>query len=145
MEKTPWNPSKKAIKRVKNPLPSPECCPYCNGGVIKANNKEVYNGRSYGEWPYVYMCIECDAHVGMHPYTDIPLGTLANKETRNARKQCKEPFEALHRTGKLTRKDAYQRLADKLGIPKEECHFGWFDTAMCHKAAKAAREIYLGV
>ncbi len=148
MNKTPWGPSKRAIKRVKNPLPKPEQCNCCGReGVVIKSNAEIY-GRAYGEWPWVYICEGCGSYVGMHPFTDIPLGTLADladAATREARKECKAPFEALHRTGKMTRSDAYQKLADKLGIPKEECHFGWFDAAMCKKAAAAAREIYLGI
>jgi len=145
MEITPWKPSKKAITRVKNPLPKPEqcnCCG-CNSVVIKSN-AEIY-GRTYGKWPWIYICEGCDSYVGMHPFTDIPLGTLADAATRDARKECKAPFEALYRTGKMARNEAYQKLANKLGIPKEECHFGWFDIVMCNKAAVAAREIYLGI
>jgi hypothetical protein len=79
----------------------------------------------------------------MHPGTGIPLGTLADEAIREARKHCKEPFESLYKTGKMSRSQAYQALADKLGIPKEECHFGWFDAAMCEQAAVAAREVFL--
>jgi hypothetical protein len=78
----------------------------------------------------------------MHPQTEIPLGTLADEATREARKHCKEPFEALYQTGKMTRDQAYQALADKLGIPKEECHFAWFDAQRCEQAAQAAREVF---
>lgn len=146
MEKTPWNPSKKATKRVKNVLPTPEQCNCCGRmGVVIKSNDEIYRGRKYGKWPWVYICAgdieSCGAYVGMHPFTNIPLGTLADAKTREARKKCKVPF--LHLTGKISRKEAYKKLAEKLGIETEECHFGWFDAVMCEKAAQAAREIYL--
>ena len=145
MDKTPWNPSKRAIKRVKNPLPKPRQCNCCSSeAVVIKNNAQIY-GRTYGEWPWVYVCEDCCSYVGMHPFTDIPLGTLADAPTREARKVCKAPFEALYKTGKMTRNDAYQKLAEKLGIEKEQCHFGWFDVVMCKKAAVAAREIYLNI
>ena len=142
--KTPFNPSIKAIKRVKNPLPTPESCNCCGGSVEAVRNSEIYNGRSFGEWPWVYLCRSCGAYVGIHPFTDIPLGTLADKETRIARKRSKAPFEQLHRSGMMSRSEAYGRLASKLGIKKEECHFGWFDAVMCERAEVAAREILLG-
>lgn len=138
---TPWNPSRRAIKRVKNPLPVPTVCNCCSGPVRICENKEIYGGRNYGEWPWAYHCEECNAHVGMHPYTNIPLGTLADLATRDARKTCKPYFEALFLSGKMTRSEAYRQLAKALGIPEEECHFGWFDVAMCEKAKKAALEL----
>lgn len=148
MEKTPWNPSKKATKRVKNPLPTPEQCNCCGRmSVFIKNNAEIYRGHKYGKWPWVYVCDSdgqgCGAYVGMHPFTNIPLGTLADAKTRAARKECKAPFEALHQTGKISRAEAYKKLAEKLGIKTEDCHFGWFDAMMCEKAAQAARDIYL--
>lgn len=143
-DKTPWNPSKTAIKRVKNPLPAPEVCHYCSGQVEIAPHDQVY-GNSYGNWPWVYLCKNCFAYVGMHPFTDIPLGTLADQATRRARKNCKAPFERLFKSGRFTRIEAYKALSEKLNIPFNECHFGWFDVDMCEKAKKASREIFLGV
>jgi hypothetical protein len=41
----------------------------------------------------------------------------------------------------MSRGQAYQRLADKLGIDKSECHFGWFDTETCFRAREASFQI----
>lgn len=140
-EKSPWNPSKKAMARVHNPLPVPEHCLHCGGFVNVAHHEEIYRGRSYGEWPWLYLCSSCDAYVGMHPFTNIPLGTLATEEIRNARKHCKIPFERLHKSGAMSRDDAYAALAAALNIPVNECHFAWFDVEMCKKAEIAALQI----
>ena len=88
---TPWNPSHKAIARVKNPLPVPDSCPYCGDQVEIKENKVIF-GRNTGEWPWIYQCADdnCDAYVGMHPFTHIPLGTLADQETRERRKAAKD-------------------------------------------------------
>lgn len=142
-EKTPWNPSKRATARVKNPLPAPEVCK-CGGKVELVKNSEIY-GREYGEWPWAYFCRDCDSYVGLHPFTNIPLGTLADKETREARKDAKNPFERLFKSGRMTRNEAYQALAKKMGIDVGECHFGWFDIDQCKKAKVLTREIFLGV
>ncbi|WP_319931557.1 zinc-finger-containing protein [Xenorhabdus santafensis] len=133
MEKTPWNPSIRAIKKVKDPLPAPTKCHYCAGSIAIVSHKAVY-GQDFGNWPWLYICTTCRAYVGMHPFTDIPLGTLANEETRAARKSCKPHFERIWKSGKLTRTDAYKWLAEKLGIDPGECHFGWFDVDMCEQA-----------
>lgn len=132
-QKTPWEPSRRATARVKNPLPAPTTCPYCNGEVKIAGHDEIY-GRAYGEWPWAYLCTECRAYVGMHPFTNIPLGTLANAALRKARKECKQPFEMLWQGAGWTRDQTYEGLAAHMGIEQEACHFGWFDVEHCHLA-----------
>lgn len=151
--KTPWNPSKKAIKRVKNPLPIPTECSCSHDWetgkpstdcIEIVNNSEIY-GREYGEWPWAVQCQICEAYVGLHPYTNIPVGFLGDGPTRKARKNSKPLFNRLFESGKMSRNEAYEALAEKLGIEKEECHFGWFDIDQCKAAEKATREIFLGV
>ncbi|HDR9163662.1 TPA: hypothetical protein QDB28_004066 [Burkholderia vietnamiensis] len=129
---SPWNPSRRATARVKDPLPAPTSCPHCGAVVGIVNNKAIY-GRPYGEWPWAYMCIDarCRSYVGMHPFTSIPLGTLADEATRAARKQAKALFMPLYESGHMTRTEAYAWLAGRLGIALEKCHFGWFSAADC--------------
>lgn len=134
--KTPANPSRKAMARVKNPLPAPTECRFCQSHVRVATHQEVY-GRDYSDWPWVYLCDNCGAYVGIHPFTNIPLGTLADKATRDARKNCKKPFEAIWRSGLMRRSEAYIWLAAQLNIPVGECHFGWFDIRRCEAARNA--------
>jgi len=131
--KTPQNPSKKATARVKNPLPAPTSCRFCKSNVRIATHLEVY-GRDYSDWPYMYLCDDCGAYVGMHPFTNIPLGTLADRQTRLARKMCKMPLENIWKSEAMTRSEAYTWLAGELNISVSECHFGWFDVSLCEKA-----------
>lgn len=115
--KTPTNPSRTATARVKNPLPAPTECHFCSGRVQIATHQEVY-GRDYSDWPYVYLCQGCGAYVGLHPFTAIPLGTLADKATRQARKECKNPFECIWQSRLMSRSQAYGWLAEKWGSPQ---------------------------
>lgn len=142
--KTPWNPSKRAMARVTNPLPAPETCRFCGSDVEIARNSRVYGGREYGDWPWIYVCTGCEAYVGMHPFTNIPLGTLADQATRDARKRSKPAFERLWLSvgAPFTRKEAYAALAERLGIAPKECHFGWFDVEMCERARRASLELW---
>ncbi|MBL8505912.1 MAG: hypothetical protein JNJ51_06105 [Methylobacillus glycogenes] len=139
---SPYNQSAKAIKRVLNPLPAPETCRYCGDCVSIVTNDEVY-GRIYGTYPWIYLCEndDCRAYVGMHPLTAIPLGVLADKELRDWRKKSKGNFLSMFPDGdsndKVARTAAYQWLADKMGIPLEKCHFGWFEVEQCKQAAAA--------
>ena len=138
-EKTPWNPSRKALKRVKNPLPAPVECNYCGSPVVIRAHQQVY-GRDYGDWPWLYVCVndQCNARVGMHPFTNIPLGTLADDETRQARKDCKASFNDYLAVTDKTRSEAYAALAAEMEIDERECHFGWFTTEQCEVAHDAA-------
>lgn len=128
--------SRRALRRVQNPLPAPTQCPCCKGPVRLVNNSEIYNGREFGDWPYVYLCKLCDAYVGLHPGTDVPLGTLATKVLREARKSSKTSFTKLYKTYQWSRDEAYAWLAGKLGIPRETCHFGWFKEYQCTLAER---------
>lgn len=141
-EKTPWNPSRKAIARVKNPLPTPTTCPYCGEPVEIVSNALIY-GREYGEWPWAYTCTGtfCDAYVGMHPFTAIPLGTLADAPTRAARKRAKAAFNPLWQSGGMKRSAAYAWLAHQLGIADVgQCHIGWFDVETCNRVVSVVQQ-----
>ena len=127
--------SRRALKRVKHPEPMPSCCRYCSGTVKLVDNSEIY-GRSYGEWPYMIWCETCDAYVGLHPHTDIPLGTLADKPLREARKTNKALFLRLQREQGWSRTEAYSWLADEMKIPAMDCHWGLFEEAQCEKAGR---------
>lgn len=132
-----WKLSRSAAKRVRNPLPIPKCCPYCHSSVAVAENKVIY-GKPVGEWPYVYLCqnADCKSYVGIHPETDIPLGTLANAQTRTARIRARDLFNSyLLGTCKMTRTEAYSWLAGRLGIAVAGCHFAWFDLATCTRVS----------
>ena len=132
--KSPWHPSVKATKRVLNVLPAPTVHDACGSPVEIAHHTQVY-GKEFNDWPWMYRCTACDAMVGMHPFTSIPLGTLADKALRQTRMACKQPFELLWKDGgQMTRSEAYAGLAAHLGLPVEECHFGWFDAETSKRA-----------
>jgi len=126
--------SRRALARVKGPLPVPTVCRYCQGVVELVGNETVY-GSPFGQWPYLYLCTGCRAYVGLHPDTDIPLGTLADKDLRLARKSAKALFLAANED--VSRSSAYQWLADQMGIDVSDCHFGWFDIHQCRQAKVA--------
>lgn len=108
--------------------PIPVNCLYCGRAVIYTSNAAIY-GREYGNGR-VYKCTGCDAYVGVHDGTDIPLGRLANRELREMKKACHALFDPVWKSRQLKRGDAYRRLAAALGIPHTECHFGWFGQDM---------------
>lgn len=112
--------------------PIPVKCDYCGADVIYTSNAEIY-GREYGNGR-CYKCTGCDAYVGVHTGTNIPLGRLADKELRSLKKKCHALFDPVWKSGCITRNKAYARLAKHLKIPVSDCHFGWFDKETLHKA-----------
>lgn len=139
-EITPWNPSRRATARVENPLEVPDRCRHCGGACQIVNNSQIY-GREFGEWPWVVLCTSCRAYVGLHPFTGIPLGTLATPAIRKARSAAKDAFNPLWQSGRMSRSEAYAWLAGALGIAKvEECHIGWFDVEQCHAVVQAVQQ-----
>lgn len=139
--KSPLNPSAQATRRVTGALPVPTVCRHCSGKVALVENNVIY-GRNFGEWPWAYRCEGCEAYVGLHPFTAIPLGTLATPEIREARKQAKHIFTASWTRQKMTRTQAYAWLAGQLGIADvESCHIGWFDVEQCEAVIKVCKGI----
>lgn len=141
--------SKAQSAKVKNPLPVPTICPHCGGKVERVHNSEIYDGRAYGPWPWAYRCVNvksCDSYVGIHPKTDIPIGTLATKPMRAARKAAKAAFAPLWEKQGMDKDAAYAWLADKMGIvPMEHCHVGWFGIAQCNQVIEICNTHLKGI
>ena len=126
--------SRRALNRIKHPAAIPSACNCCGvSGVELVDNSEIYNGKSYGEWSYAYLCRSCGAYVGLHPGTDIPLGTLADKPLRDDRQKGKAVFNQLWRDY-MSRNQAYAWLAEAMRVDPKDCHFGLFDSEQCLQA-----------
>lgn len=120
-----------------NPFPTE--CNICGGKVIYTSNRLIY-GREYGSGK-MYYCTECGAYVGTHePRPKEALGILANKEMRDMKMKCHDLFdkkwknEPTSRKRHIARKNAYKELSEKLHVPVEGCHFGYFDMDMLNRA-----------
>lgn len=91
-------------------------------------------GHFYGcmRWP------QCDCTVGAHRDTLLPLGTPADRETKQARIKAHEAFDPLWRNqGPWTRGQAYSWLQKTLGLSPEQCHIGMFDAEQCRRVVNA--------
>lgn len=122
------------VARIKDALPAPTTCRFCNGTVELVNKSIFYGGRQYG-WPLAYACSSCGARVGCHPGTNIPLGTLADKATMAARKAAHEAFDPLWRDkGPGARSRAYKALGAALGT--RAAHISWMDAHECLKVCQ---------
>jgi hypothetical protein len=109
-------------------------CQYCNKEAKFVDSKAIYR-KSYG---MIYLCKPCDAYVGAHEKSGEPLGTLANKELRTLRKIAHSAFDPLWKrkmakgTSKFKARNAgYAWLAEKMGIPLEDCHIAMLNEEQC--------------
>lgn len=134
--------SPQSVAKVRDPLPAPEECPNCGSEVKLVNNAAIY-GHELGHWPYAYCCVDvdCGSRVGIHPHTDIPLGTLADGSTRVARQQGKRVFNQMLQVYGLERPEAYLWLAEQMGIPTAECHWAMFSIEQSETARRACAAV----
>lgn len=95
-------------------------------GIYKENSQQV---KLYvcGNYP------ECDTYVRTRPGTSLPVGTPANRELRTLRIQAHRCFDALHKNGYMTKRDAYVWLAVLLQVPQSQAHIGYLSEYSCRK------------
>lgn len=132
---------KEQFKKVRNRLPIPTICPNCGAAVVLVNNSVIY-GQELGKWPFAYRCItkKCDSYVGIHPKTDIPLGMLANRATRAARRAAKEAFMPMWEQQGIKKTAAYRWLGEKMGIANvDHVHIGWFSIEQCKRVIEICK------
>ena len=113
-------------------------CPYCGNDAEWVENKEIY-GKNYGKSYTMWLCRPCDARVGCHHNTRTPLGTMANKELREARMAAHAAIDPLWKSKKYKRHTVYKRLADAFGEP---VHVGDSDETRCAEIIKTAKLIF---
>ena len=109
-------------------------CPYCGAEVVLRDAFFVYHTKDSHRYPKMWVCSnfpKCDAYVGCHKNTEIPLGRLANQKLRNYKQEAHKNFDPLWQSGLMTRREAYEWLSAMLHIKVEDCHIGMFDVNMC--------------
>ena len=113
-------------------------CPYCKKEAPWVENSAIY-GRRYGNSYMCYYCKDCDAYVGCHNNTRNALGTMANKELREARMRVHAVIDPLWKSKKYQRKTVYIRLKEAFG---EEIHVGESDLKRCEDIIKTSELIF---
>lgn len=111
-------------------------CPYCGKAAAFVDSKAVYDA-SYG---MIYLCKPCKAYVGVHKDTDKALGRLADKNLRDAKIAAHAAFDKLWKEGAMDRKTAYSYISQRLGIPIQYTHIGYFNVATCKQVVLISEE-----
>lgn len=105
-------------------------CQYCNKPAILKTSEEFY-GKDYGT--NVWVCFNCDSFVGTHGRSNIPKGSLANRQLRKKRMQAHYYFDQLWRgeNRRMSRDKAYRWMQKEMNLSKEKAHIGMFDELQC--------------
>jgi len=98
------------------------CCE-CENAVPTedVDGLSLYPHRPDLAYKRFYMCPACEAFVGCHPGTSVPLGTLAGPRLRFHRSLLHSALDPMWRNGARKRKDVYAAISAKLGY---EFHIG---------------------
>jgi hypothetical protein len=103
-------------------------CRYCGRACTRSDTSSHLYARDYGP---VLECRPCRAWVGLHR-DGRPLGTPANHEDRELRKEAHKHFDVLWRavmrrdgvSQKEARSAGYRWLSETTGITYDDCHMG---------------------
>ena len=114
-------------------------CPYCGANAKLRPASVVYGEMTLDNHAYVYVCDRypaCDAYVGAHAESKLPMGTLANGDLRNKRIRAHRAFDQLWKSGRMTKKEAYRWLQMQFGLPREQAHIAMFGEYMCERVIR---------
>jgi len=122
-------------------------CNYCNQFADLVTGEIIYPHRKDLADRKFWKCNPCNAYVGCHKPNKIhgfkgnePLGFLARKRLRYWKMEAHKLLDPIWRNKIMTRTETYQCLADKMGIPLEECHIGYFGLQRTKKAVEVLKE-----
>ena len=125
-------------------MAAPPSCSYCGAIATLVSGAQLYPHRPELVERRFWECAACQAWVGCHtprgdddPECPRPLCTLADASLRRWRNSAHALFDPLWQSGQMTRGQAYEWLAKKMGLSKAQCFIGGFTEAQC----KAAVEI----
>ena len=134
---------KKNTKKRKGLATAPTRCPYCGSSVILRSAEGIYSDNKRNSMLYVCSHYpKCDAYVRTHTGTNIPVGSMANRELRALRKTAHHYFDQLYKSGYMTKDDAYYWLSGIIDAPMSCAHIGYLSEYYCKKVIEQSK-IYL--
>jgi hypothetical protein len=118
-------------------------CPTC-GSAAQLLDAAAVLGSARGASTYAWACAQwpvCDTYVACWRDTTVPVGSLADRETHEARAAAHTAFYRLWikgwARGDLSKAEArragYRWLAAELGRARRGCHISWLDAETCRE------------
>ena len=100
-------------------------CPYCGARAFLRPASVVYGERA-APGSKLYVCGNypaCDSYVAAHRTSQLPMGTLADKQLRRERQAAHAVFNQLWKSGLMSKRQAYLWLQAKLDLPECEAPY----------------------
>lgn len=117
-------------------------CPYCGSTAVLRSADGIYHDNSRDTKLYVCRNYpQCDSYVRVHPGTNRPVGTMANKELRALRAEAHRYFDQFYKSGLMSKEDAYSWLADLLCAPLSEAHIGYLGEYYCREVIEESKNL----
>ena len=119
-------------------------CRYCGARAALRPSSVVYGEHTKNDG-YLYICDrypKCDAYVGAHQKSRLPMGTLANGDLRHKRIEAHKVFDRMWRSGLMTKGQAYKWIQTKFYLNEKQAHIGMFSEYMCNQLIAACNEMY---
>lgn len=119
-------------------------CPYCGCPTALVTADYIYGDRAHESNRYLYYCLICGAYVRCHKGGTVPMGTPADRNTRQARRQAHREFDRIWKRRKMTRWEAYLWLSEQMGLPQDKTHIGMFDADQCARVVHLCKTLWKG-
>lgn len=135
-----WNAVDRGLKDSRTPKDFR--CIECGSVPRLTDGGEIYPHRSDLHAKKFYKCDVCpSSYCGCHPDTTTPLGYPCGPQTRRARGNAHAAIDPIWREKIASRHKVYERLAQKMGYDRGQCHVAHMTADEANEAAKVAREI----
>lgn len=115
-------------------------CPYCRRTAVLRRAEDIHGGNAGPG--NLYVCPgypQCDSYVGVHKDTTIPLGSLANAQLRQKRREAHVAFDRLWKSGNMSRDEAYRWLRGIFHLTPAKAHIARFSESMCNTLVMLCR------
>ena len=132
------------MKKNKKQKQNPMRCPYCGASVVFRSAEGIY--KENANKTMLFVCRNyprCDAYVRVHPGTKKPVGTMADGKLRAMRNTAHRYFDMIHKSGLMTKNEAYQWLAYKVCAPLSQAHIGLMAEYYCQQVINESKKLLI--
>lgn len=119
----------------------PKDCRFCGSPLELVSKQVVYPAAPAKTMIYRCNRDACDSYISCREGTDIAIGSVANRDTRLARREAHASINTLVDSGRMNKHEAYAWMQHLLSLPYNRRGIGWLDEHECKVVVREVREI----
>ncbi|HAT2250347.1 MULTISPECIES: zinc-finger-containing protein [Aeromonas] len=119
----------------------PKDCRFCGSPLELVSKQVVYPAAPAKTMIYRCNRDACDSYISCREGTDIAIGSVANRDTRLARREAHASINTLVDSGRMNKHEAYAWMQHLLSLPYTRRGIGWLDEHECKVVVREVREI----